>query len=288
MSQSTEHGAALITGASTGIGATYADRLARRGYDLILVARDAARLEALAARLRQETGVAVHVLPADLTAKPDLARVEDRLRHDESITLLVNNAGVAGGGPFAQADLDRVESMIQLNVLALTRLAGAALPGFVARGRGIIVNLASVVALAPERFPRRLQRHQGLRPVLHRIAACGGRVGGRPGAGRAARCDADGDMGAVGDRCVGLPGLDDNGRGRVGRRGPGGSGPRRTGHAAVPGGRSGLGGVHCRAAASWPESVAGSRSFALQDRLTARPRRYGRGAQDRAPRQARH
>ncbi len=97
--------------------------------------------------------MAVHVLPADLTAKPDLARVEDRLRHDESITLLVNNAGVAGGGPFAQADLDRAESMIQLNVLALTRLAGAALPGFVARGRGIIVNLASVVALAPERFP---------------------------------------------------------------------------------------------------------------------------------------
>jgi uncharacterized protein len=152
MSVSNEHGTALITGASSGIGATYADRLARRGYDLILVARDRDRLEALAARLRSETGVGVQVLPADLTAKPDLVRIEQRLRTDETITLLVNNAGVGGSGPFVGADLDRLEAMIQLNVLAVVRLAGAALPGFVARGRGILINIASVLALAPELF----------------------------------------------------------------------------------------------------------------------------------------
>jgi uncharacterized protein len=152
MSVSGKHGSALITGASTGIGATYADRLARRGYDLILVARDQVRLEDVAARLRAETGVAVQVVKADLTVKPDLLRVEQLLRTDESITVLVNNAGIAASGGFAGSDPDRVEAMVQLNVLAVARLAGAALPGFLARGRGIIINLASVVALAPERF----------------------------------------------------------------------------------------------------------------------------------------
>src|SRR4051812_48852171 len=88
-------GSALITGASTGIGAVYADRLARRGYDLVLVARDAARMQALADRLRGEIGVTVEVLAADLTKSQELAKVEARLREDPTITLLINNAGAA-------------------------------------------------------------------------------------------------------------------------------------------------------------------------------------------------
>jgi short-subunit dehydrogenase len=142
--------AVLITGASTGIGAVYADRFARRGHDLVLVARDKARLEALATRLRSETGVSVTVLPADLTEAADLAKVEARLREDERIGILVNNAGAAAPGGFANPDLAALERLIGLNVTAVTRLAGAVAPRFAARGEGAIVNLSSVVALIPE------------------------------------------------------------------------------------------------------------------------------------------
>ncbi|MGE8294555.1 MAG: SDR family NAD(P)-dependent oxidoreductase [Pseudomonas sp.] len=145
-------GTALITGASTGIGATYADRLAQRGHDLLLVARDAGRLEALAERLGAEHGIQVEVLPADLISKADVLKVEQRLRDDSTITLLVNNAGVAMNGPLVSADLDQAEAMIQLNVVTLTRLAAAAAANFSAAGRGSIINLGSVVALAPEMF----------------------------------------------------------------------------------------------------------------------------------------
>ena len=150
MSDNTSQGAALITGASTGIGAVYADRLAKRGHDLILVARDEARLTALAERLRAETGVKVEVLKADLTDKADLKRVEQRLATDAAITVLVNNAGVAGSNDFVANDPDAFERMIQLNVVAVTRLAAAAARNFVPRDRGAIVNLASVVGLIPE------------------------------------------------------------------------------------------------------------------------------------------
>lgn len=143
---------ALITGASSGIGATYAERLARRGHDLILVARDQSRLEALATRLRREAGAGVDVVPADLSQPADLARIERRLREDSSITMLINNAGIAGTGPFASADPDRLEALIRLNVTAVTRLAAAAAPGFAARRTGTIVNLSSVTALMPESF----------------------------------------------------------------------------------------------------------------------------------------
>lgn len=143
-------GTALITGASSGIGATYADRLARRGYDLVLIARDAARLEALAARLRAETGVAIEVMRADLTGEEDLARVEAKLREDASISLLVNNAGAAAPGGFAQADAEALDRLIRLNVTAVTRLAGAVVPRFLGEGRGAIINLSSVLGLAPE------------------------------------------------------------------------------------------------------------------------------------------
>ena len=147
---SNSFGTALITGASSGIGATYADRLARRGYDLVLVARDAARMQTLAAKLRAETGVAIDVVQADLTVAQDLARVEARLRDDADITLLVNNAGAAAPGGLAQPDLDVLENLIQLNVIAVTRLAGAVVPRFLAQGSGAIVNLSSVLGLAPE------------------------------------------------------------------------------------------------------------------------------------------
>ncbi|MEJ0020819.1 MAG: SDR family oxidoreductase [Acetobacteraceae bacterium] len=145
--------AALITGASSGIGATYADRLARRGHDLVLVARDATRMAAIAERLRGETGVAIDVLPADLTAPDDLRRVEMRLREDARIGLLVNNAGAALAGGFAAPDPDLLQWLIALNIVAVTRLAGAVVPRFLAEGEGAIINLASVLALAPEASP---------------------------------------------------------------------------------------------------------------------------------------
>jgi short-subunit dehydrogenase len=146
-------GTALITGASAGIGKVYADRLARRGYDLILVARDKQRLDELAAKLAAETGVKADVLQADLTDKSDLARVEQRLKDDDGITMLVNNAGIGGSGPFATASLDSMEKIIQLNVLAVTRLAAVAAPAFAKRGHGTVINVGSVLGLAPEMFP---------------------------------------------------------------------------------------------------------------------------------------
>ncbi|WDG00312.1 SDR family oxidoreductase [Pectobacterium carotovorum subsp. carotovorum] len=140
----------LITGASTGIGAVYAERFARRGHDLVLVARDKAKLEILADRLRQENGISVDVLPADLTQTSDLAVVEDRLREDAQIGILINNAGIAQSGSFTEQTSDSIERLIALNVTALTRLASAATPRFVRAGKGSIVNISSVVGLAPE------------------------------------------------------------------------------------------------------------------------------------------
>ncbi|QRM33596.1 SDR family oxidoreductase [Microvirga sp. VF16] len=150
MNTSTSQGTALITGASSGIGAIYADRLARRGYDLILVARNQNRLEALAARLRDETGRSVEILPADLNDDADLRRVETILRTNTAIAVLVNNAGIGGAAPLLASDIDAMDRMIRLNVLALTRLTYAAAPAFVARGGGTIINIASIVAISPE------------------------------------------------------------------------------------------------------------------------------------------
>src|SRR5580692_11586016 len=110
-------GTALITGASSGIGAVYADRLARRGYDLILVARNTDRLTALARKLSDQTGRSVEVVTADLTDKSDLARVEQTLRSDASITLLINNAGAGATAPLLSSDIDRMQAMVALNVI---------------------------------------------------------------------------------------------------------------------------------------------------------------------------
>ena len=147
---SSAKGTALVTGASSGIGAVYADRLARRGYDLILVARSRNRLAGLAHRLKVETGRSIETIAADLGDKADLARIETVLRTDPSLTLLVNNAGVAAVTPLLGSDVEKMDEMIRLNIGALTRLAYAAVPGFVARGRGTIINISSVVAIAPE------------------------------------------------------------------------------------------------------------------------------------------
>ena len=131
MSTQTSQGTALITGASSGIGAIYADRLARRGYDLILVARNQSRLEALAARLRDETGCSVEIVTADLNDDADLRRVETILRTNSTISMLVNNAGIGGAAPLLASDVEAMDRMIRLNVLALTRLTYAAAPAFV-------------------------------------------------------------------------------------------------------------------------------------------------------------
>lgn len=143
-------GKALITGASSGIGAIYADRLARRGYDLILVARRGDRLAALADRLAADTGRQVTIHVADLANSDGIASVETLLKDDPSISLLVNNAGVSKNAPFLDHDAETAQRIILLNTVALTRLSRAIAPGFVARGSGTIVNIASVLALAPD------------------------------------------------------------------------------------------------------------------------------------------
>jgi hypothetical protein len=143
-------GTALVTGASSGIGAIYADRLARRGYDLVLVARNRERLVTLADRITTETRRNVEVIEADLGDRAALAAVEAKLKEDASIGLLVNNAGIGTHTPLLESNVERMTDMIELNVTALTRLAYAAVPGFVARGKGTIINIASIVAIAPE------------------------------------------------------------------------------------------------------------------------------------------
>ncbi|NWA88312.1 SDR family oxidoreductase [Pseudomonas sp. D8002] len=143
-------GYALITGASSGIGAVYADRLARAGYDLILVARNQQRLEQLATRLKASTQRDVEVIAADLNLPADLARIAQLAQDDSRISLLVNNAGVGATASLLESDADKMDAMILLNVLALTRLAKAAATNFVAQGRGTIINIGSIVALAPK------------------------------------------------------------------------------------------------------------------------------------------
>jgi short-subunit dehydrogenase len=143
-------GTALITGASSGIGAVYAERLARRGYDLILVARNRERLAAMADRITTQTRRSVEILAADLGDRVQLAKVEVKLKQDASVTLLVNNAGIGTHTPLLDSDVDKMTRMIELNVTALTRLTYAAVPGFVARGNGAVINISSIASIAPE------------------------------------------------------------------------------------------------------------------------------------------
>jgi len=145
-------GTALVTGASSGIGAVYAERLAKRGHDLILVARDEARLNAAAGKLRADHGISVLVLPADLSTEAGISAVERRLESDPSITLLVNNAGIGVAATLAETSTANVTGLVQLNVLAAARLATTAARTFTPRGHGTIVNIASVLGLVAELF----------------------------------------------------------------------------------------------------------------------------------------
>jgi hypothetical protein len=141
---------AVITGASSGIGATYADRLARRGFDLILVSRDHDKLNVVARTLREQTGRLVRVMAADLTEPYDLACVEELLRSDSDISVLVNNAGIGATRALVESNADQMEVIISLNVTALMRLTYAVVPAFIGRGTGTIINISSIVAIGPE------------------------------------------------------------------------------------------------------------------------------------------
>ena len=137
---------ALVTGASAGIGAAYARRLAAEGFDLVLVARRKDRLEALAGELRSRHGVGVEVLPADLTKDAELKAVEDRIARTENLEFLLNNAGFGAGGWFYKTSVDSHDAMHRLHVMTTLRLTHAALRQMTARGKGAVVNVSSVAA----------------------------------------------------------------------------------------------------------------------------------------------
>lgn len=145
-----DKGFAVITGASAGIGAVYADRLARRGHDLVLVGRNRTRLADVSKAITENTSRTVRIVVADLNNKTDLQVVEGIVATDPNITMLVNNAGVGALEPLLHSQVDTMESMIDLNVTALTRLTYAVAPAFVERGGGSIINIGSIVAIAPE------------------------------------------------------------------------------------------------------------------------------------------
>ncbi|WP_413560767.1 SDR family NAD(P)-dependent oxidoreductase [Bdellovibrio sp. HCB209] len=143
-------GMAVVTGASSGIGAVYADRLAKRGYDVLLVARDVARLEELADKIRTETGRLAEVFQADLTKTADVLRLETRIAADTNINMVINNAGASVSKPITEVSADQIDSLIQLNITALTRLSAAAIKNFLNKKSGTLINISSVLALAPE------------------------------------------------------------------------------------------------------------------------------------------
>jgi short-subunit dehydrogenase len=143
---------AWVTGASSGIGTAFAQRLARDGFDVVLVARNQKRLEAVADEIRKESPVAVDVLLADLTEPASLAEVEQGISGDPQLELLVNNAGFGTAGRFHELDRDGEEAEVRCNVIAPLRLAHAALGAMVVRGHGAIINVSSIGGLMPTPF----------------------------------------------------------------------------------------------------------------------------------------
>jgi short-subunit dehydrogenase len=135
---------ALVTGASSGIGAVYAGRLASRGYDLMIVARRKDRLENLAAELSAKHGITAQPLAVDLASDAERTRVEESIRREPRLEFLVNNAGFGSLHRFWKEDLEGQDRMHRLHVLATMRLTHAALPGMIARGKGRVVNVSSV------------------------------------------------------------------------------------------------------------------------------------------------
>jgi uncharacterized protein len=150
---------ACVTGPSAGIGMVFAERLAAAGHDLLLVARRRDRLEALAERLRRDTGARAEVIGADLTDGGALAKLEARLAEDDALSLLVNNAGFGGYRPFASLDPSTLDELIDIHVRAMARLTRAVVPGMIRRGGGGIINVASLLALSgtlpPDPLPHR-------------------------------------------------------------------------------------------------------------------------------------
>ncbi len=139
-------GVAVVTGASSGIGKVYADRFAKRGYDLLLVARRKDRLDALSKELHQTYGVKVDVLVADLAKYEDLKKAGDAIASNERITVLVNNAGTAIIGASPEIPIQGIENQLDVNARAVTHLSQAILPGFVRRNSGTLINLGSVLS----------------------------------------------------------------------------------------------------------------------------------------------
>jgi uncharacterized protein len=159
-------GVAVVTGASAGIGKVYADRLAKRGYDLVLVARRKERLDALAQELKQKYGVQADTLVADLGNPADLKRVEDAHAADERITVLVNNAGTSALKPSVDLPVSEVDNQMDGNAKAVTHQSLAVLPGFVKRDRGTLINVGSSLSF----FARLISTSysaQGTRDALH-------------------------------------------------------------------------------------------------------------------------
>jgi len=144
----TDRSIALVTGASSGIGAALAERLAHDGRDLVIVARRQERLDTIARRLQAVTDAVVEVIAVDLTEPPQLQLVVERLRDDARIDMLVNNAGFGGYGFFAELEADFADRLVGVHVRAPMRLTRAALPGMVSRGHGAIVNVASLLAIS--------------------------------------------------------------------------------------------------------------------------------------------
>ena len=138
----------LITGASAGIGAVYADRLARRGWNLILAARNGDRLDQVASRVRGG-GISVEAVVVDLATFSGQRRLAERLLNDPAIAMLVNNAGFGSTSPLLDSDPELMAQMIELNVGAVARLANAAARAFTSREEGTIINMASIAAIAP-------------------------------------------------------------------------------------------------------------------------------------------